>query len=412
MENTPPKDEMHLPPGTILNNKYIIGTVIGSGGFGATYKGWDNTLARVVAIKEYLPKGIVVRRGKKLIVKSGSDYEFLKKGIRRTLMEARSIVRFNDESAITNIHEFFEENGTAYIVMEFLDGSNLREYTKNYKEVLPLDMIMNMAVSICDVLDTVHKENIIHRDISPDNIFYCSKKKIFKLIDFGAVKQVDSSMMQSSTIYLKHGFAPIEQYSGSGNVGPWTDIYALGATLYVLSTGKMPIPSVDRIGEDTLAIPKNINQSLPKEFSDAILMAMAVQAKDRYKSAREFKEALLQCFYKNEAAYPEGNLNTEIADVHKYRDTEPYNRTYERSGFTDYGENTDKNLYRNEDILENVDSISYDKDSKDISEINQRLEIESDVSTDDNTIGNDAGIIFLVVTMVIALTILAVVFLL
>ena len=323
-DNTPPKDGMHLPPGTILNNKYIVGTVIGAGGFGATYRGWDNTLARVVAIKEYLPKGLVVRQGKELVVKSESDYEFLQKGIKRTLMEARSIVRFNDESAITNIYEFFEENGTAYIVMEYLEGCNLRDYSKNYKEILPFDMIMNLAVSICDVLDVVHKENIVHRDISPDNIFYCSKKKIYKLIDFGAVKQVDSSYMQSSTIYLKHGFAPIEQYSGSGQVGPWTDIYAFGATLYVLSTGKMPAPSVDRIGEDSLVAPKDINSSLPIEFSDVILKAMAVQARDRFKNAGEFKNALLKCVQKNETHEErvEIEFETELDEKEKKEDHE------------------------------------------------------------------------------------------
>ena len=292
VENTPASNLSYMNPGCILKNRYIIGTVVGAGGFGITYKAWDSVLENIVAIKEYFPRGGVSRNGNASVSIYENQKEFFLLGRDRFLTEARSLAKFNSNAGTVVIHDFFEANNTAYIVMEYLDGWNLKVYTEDMHEKLSQEMIYKMIETICGVLDEVHSVGLIHRDISLDNIFLCSNGH-FKLIDFGAVKHtfVDSNL--SSAVVLKHGYAPIEQYSKNGNIGPWTDVYAFAATIYKLLTDTLPPESVDRLTFDELVDLRNLNPNVPQHFSMAIMKALSIQIQHRYQSIAEFQAEVL-----------------------------------------------------------------------------------------------------------------------
>ena len=276
-----------------LNNRYTVGTVIGAGGFGITYKAWDNTLEMVVAIKEYFPQGIVLRDYTRSESTSVSVYNVMDdsfmRGKERFLKEARSLAKFNSHPATAAIYDFFEENDTAYIVMEYLDGCNLKEYMEVAGAPIPLELLYAVTRTVSDVLSEVHSLGLIHRDISPDNIFMC-KNGLFKLIDFGSVKQGLSDSALSSTIIIKHGYAPIEQYSKSGKIGPWTDIYALGATIYKLATGVLVKEAVERVASDDIQDIASLNYKLPPDFCHAVMKALSLQINDRYQNVDDFKK--------------------------------------------------------------------------------------------------------------------------
>ena len=293
IENTPPINVTYLRPGVKLNNRYTVGTVIGAGGFGITYKAWDNTLEMVVAIKEYFPQGIVLRDYTRFESTSVSVYNVMDdsfmRGKERFLKEARSLAKFNSHPATAAIYDFFEENDTAYIVMEYLDGCNLKEYMEVAGAPIPLELLYAVTRTVSDVLSEVHSLGLIHRDISPDNIFMC-KNGLFKLIDFGSVKQGLSDSALSSTIIIKHGYAPIEQYSKSGKIGPWTDIYALGATIYKLATGVLVKEAVERVASDDIQDIASLNYKLPPDFCHAVMKALSLQINDRYQNVDDFKK--------------------------------------------------------------------------------------------------------------------------
>ena len=289
---TPAKEMFHLFPGVELGGRYIIGKVLGFGGFGITYKAWDKKLDTIVAVKEYYPSGIVNRiPGQKEVViyavKREKEFYF---GKERFLEEARNMAKFNSEPNIVNVFEYFEENNTAYIVMEYLDGISLKEYLHKNKVVLDNDSALKITEAVCNALSVIHSKGIIHRDVSPDNIFLCDNGGI-KLIDFGAARfsQDESKLM---TIILKPGFAPAEQYEKVNKQGPWTDIYALGATLYYILTARKPEESTNRKINDTLQPPNVYNPAIPEDLSNAIMRAMAVDPNLRYRKISDFLSAI------------------------------------------------------------------------------------------------------------------------
>lgn len=292
-EGTPPKEIYHLYPGTILSGRYVIGTVLGFGGFGVTYKAWDNTLGTVVAVKEYYPTGLVQRvpGQKAVIVYEGSRRTEYYTGLNRFLDEARNMAKFSDNPNIVHVENFFEENETAYIVMEYLDGISLKGFLKQEHGKIDWETAVEIICSIIDALRALHKASILHRDISPDNIFLCDGGKI-KLIDFGAARFSDEEKEVTRSIILKPGFAPPEQYQSKSKQGPWTDIYALSATLYRLVTGVLPDESVNRVVEDEVVDPVNIDNNIPDYLSKAIMKGMALNADLRFRNVDEFKEAI------------------------------------------------------------------------------------------------------------------------
>lgn len=294
---TPPKELYHLYPGMELAGRYWIGTVLGFGGFGVTYRAWDQKLNCVVAVKEYYPAGIVNRiPGKKeVILYSGRGEEEFKKGLNRFLLEARNTVRFNSHPNIVHVFDFFEENRTAYMVMELLEGISLKEFVKSKGGRLPYQKVIEISLSVMDALSEIHKTGILHRDISPDNIFLC-KNGTTKLLDFGAARfsKGEEDENRALTIMLKIGYAPPEQYHSKGNQGPWTDVYALGATMYRLLTGIMPEESTDRAKNDHLQPIHELIEEIPDYLDRTIMKAMAVEIDMRFQTIAQFKQAILQ----------------------------------------------------------------------------------------------------------------------
>lgn len=295
IKGTPPKEAYHLHPGMTLQERYIMGTVLGFGGFGVTYRAWDMKLETMIAIKEYYPNGIVNRipGEKEVIVYSGNrEKEFLD-GKRRFLDEARNMARFSDHLNIVHVFNFFEENQTAYIAMEFLDGISYKQYIRDNGGRVAIDEAVSITVSILSALKAIHNQKIIHRDISPDNIFIC-QGGVIKLIDFGAARFSSGAEEKTLSIVLKPGYAPPEQYRNKSRQGPWTDIYAVGAVLYRAITGYMPDESVNRLVRDDVKEPKTLEPEIPDYINNAIMRAMAVDQELRFRDVDRFKAALLE----------------------------------------------------------------------------------------------------------------------
>ena len=287
-----PNEPIHLTPGTLLANRFIIGTAVGAGGFGIVYKAWDSKLESIVAVKEFYVSRLMTRAEglKNAIVnrKSRTEYEYRKE---RFLAEARNMAKFGAHRNIPNIFEFFEENNTAYIVMEFLQGVALNDYLTQNNGQINVDFALYIANEVGNALKSMHDQGIIHRDVAPDNIYICSGKDIkIKLTDFGAAKLADSTD-EVIDIILKPGYSPTEQYDNSKN-GPWTDIYALGATLYMILTGVKPDESTNRKINDTVVPPDQLNPEISENLSNTIMKAMAVEKHMRFKNVTEFLSAL------------------------------------------------------------------------------------------------------------------------
>lgn len=296
---TPPKEAYHLYPGTILKNRYVIGTTVGFGGFGITYRAWDQVLDKKVAIKEFYPNGIVNRvpGEKSVIIYSGNRANEFQNGKVRFLAEARNMARFNTHPNIVNVYEFFEENNTAYIAMEFLEGLSYKQYLAAAGGKVAPQTAVAVVVSVLDALKEIHKVGIIHRDVSPDNIFMVpvepgSNNFKVKLIDFGAARFSTGEEEKTLSIILKPGYAPPEQYRSKSRQGPWTDIYAVGAVLYRSVTGTMPDESVNRMVEDHLQQPMNLVSEIPQYLNDSIMRAMALNQELRFQNVDQFREAI------------------------------------------------------------------------------------------------------------------------
>lgn len=283
-----------LKPGVILKERYKIEEVIGAGGFGITYRAWDPLLQSYVAIKEYYPSGIATRSAdsSKVCVPVGQEQREYHRGRIRFLKEAKDVARFQSEPNIVSIYDYLEENDTAYMVMEYLHGCTLKQYIREHGGRLDTDHILHICLSVLDALAVVHKAGMIHRDISPENIFICEDLTV-KLIDFGAAKQVYLDGEQTMSVVLKPGYAPPEQYAKKDKQGPWTDIYALGATLYFAATGEKPEESFGRVLEDTIKPVCEVNPEIPRAMSQVIMRAMSVKIEDRYQTVEAMREALL-----------------------------------------------------------------------------------------------------------------------
>ena len=282
-----------LQPQTILNGKYLVGKVIGEGGFGITYIAYDLVLKNRVAIKEYFPSDLATRDTSlgsqtALTVLTGSKEEQYKKGIERFIREAENLAKFNNLDGIVSVKEFFYENNTAYMVMEYIDGVTLSKYLEDNGGKLPYTTVLEMIKPVMESLEKVHSAGIIHRDISPDNIMLTTDGKL-KLIDFGAARLVDNNDVKSLTVILKHGYAPEEQYHPDGKQGPWTDVYALSATMYRMITGIVPQESTDRIlNGDKVEKVKKLVPEISLKVSDAIMHGLEVSNSSRTKSISEF----------------------------------------------------------------------------------------------------------------------------
>lgn len=280
-----------LPMGTLLNGRYMTGKVLGVGGFGITYLCYDLTLEIKVAIKEYMPSGLATRHSNKYSVAlTGRDQATFLKGMERFLDEARLLAKLQNTPNIVSVQNYFKENNTAYFVMEYIDGMSLKAYLASQGGKIPYDQALTILLPVMQALTQVHSLNLTHRDISPDNISITSKGES-KLLDFGAARfSIEDD--KSVSVILKHGYAPEEQYFSKGNQGPWTDVYAMGATLYRCVTGELPPDSIMRVHNDTLKKPSELGFSLPTCVEQSILKALAVKSEDRFTTMAAFIEGL------------------------------------------------------------------------------------------------------------------------
>lgn len=277
----------HLKPGTMLNKKYFVGNVIGEGGFGITYIGYDTMLDIKVAVKEYFPNGCANRNHgvtSEIEITTEKQQDFFDKGKERFLVEARSIARFSREQGIVGVRDYFEENGTAYIIMEYLEGQTLENYVKKNGN-MDTKQLFTLMKPVMKSLQKVHNDGIIHRDISPDNIMYL-KDGTLKLMDFGAARHFTNEERNMSVV-LKMGYAPEEQYRKNGTQGPWTDVYGMCATMYRCITGKVPEDALDRLYEDSLKKPSSLGIEIPRLFEVVLMYGLAVHRKNRCKDMAE-----------------------------------------------------------------------------------------------------------------------------
>ncbi len=285
-----------LIPGTILNERYVVGKVLGEGGFGITYVGLDETLGLKVAIKEFYMTGFVNRNNTiscHISAETGAKGELFKVRREKFYDEARVLARFNTEPGIVSVRDFFYENDTAYIIMDFIEGITLKDYLKEKKR-LSVQEALTIMSPIFDSLEAIHNAGIIHRDISPDNIILMNNNQV-KLIDFGAARQYDDDN-KSLSVILKPGYAPEEQYRSKGIQGPWTDVYAIAATLYRCISGKRPEDALERLVKDNTVELYVANAECPKALSDVIMKGLAIYQDKRYKTMSEMKGEIEKAF--------------------------------------------------------------------------------------------------------------------
>lgn len=284
----------HLPCRSILNGKYLVGRVLGEGGFGITYLGWDLNLDMKVAIKEYYPSGLVTRQapGVSDVVNYGGEKAvYFDSGKNKFMDEAKTLAKFYAMPGIVSVKDFFMESNTSYIVMEYLDGMTLKQYLKVQGGRIPVQVVINWMRPVIHSMAKVHKAGLIHRDISPDNIMLTTESGI-KLLDFGSARDVSPDGERSLSVLLKPGYAPEEQYRSHGNQGAWTDVYALCATIYKCMTGETPPEPLERMIEDSLVPPSKLGVVLPEHQEKAILKGLSLRAEDRYQSMEELEAAL------------------------------------------------------------------------------------------------------------------------
>ena len=307
-----------LKPGTILDGKYLVGEMLGQGGFGITYIGFDLLLEQKVAIKEYYPMstGMVSRENSTTVVWSSAVMQKsgMEKGFGSFLKEARKMAKLGGIPGVVGVKSVFIQNETAYIVMDFIEGETL---LKKLQREVPMDYgtCISLMTPIMQALAEVHKHGIIHRDISPDNIMVQSDGKLI-LLDLGAAKDLDiqgkDGNVQSSQMVAKHGFSPVEQYGQAGKIGPWTDVYAMAATIYYCCTGVLPPSATDRMIEDTLTC----RPRLTKEQFDVLAFCMNVLPQNRPQNM----DALLQI-----VTHPAGKT-PPVRDVPKTEPVRPETR--------------------------------------------------------------------------------------
>ncbi|MDE6401454.1 MAG: protein kinase [Clostridiales bacterium] len=290
-----PSPPHHLPQRTVIGtqNRYLVGKALGEGGFGITYLAWDLQQGIKVALKEYFPSGYVTRvaGNNQVIINSKQNQAASNRGLKRFVEEARALAKIKNLAGVVNVRDFFSANGTAYIVMEFLDGVSLKKYLQRKGGKISVDEVLTIMRPVMDSLTQVHKLGLIHRDISPDNILITKHNEV-KLIDFGAAKYSNPDG-RSLSIVLKQGFAPPEQYDTHGDQGPWTDVYALGVTVYYAITGSLPPESIRVVmGKEAIKRPSELGVAIDPSVENALMKSLAVDKKKRYQDVQSMINGL------------------------------------------------------------------------------------------------------------------------
>lgn len=283
----------YLRPGTVLQGKFIVGKPLGAGGFGNTYIGWNKLLLCKVAIKEFYPGQICHRHEDGVTVSVSNEHtaQHFRSGLHQFLEEARSVASLQDIKGVVSIYTFFEENGTGYIVMEYLEGMDVKHILKQSGDRKDYEWSRRVILTVLHTLRDIHRRGVLHRDIAPDNIFV-TKEGVIKLIDFGAAKHASQLANLRADVVLKQGYAPIEQYSKTAPQGPYTDLYAVAALFYRMLTGMKPLPANERLQQDSLIQPSQMGVELPDQAEMAIMCCLNIQPQYRLQNADEFMQAL------------------------------------------------------------------------------------------------------------------------
>ena len=280
-----------LRAGTVLNGRYIVGRVLGQGGFGITYLAWDTKLEARVAVKEFMPNEIATRVGTTVSVAVESRTQDFTYGAERFQEEARTLAKFMGQPNIAGVTDYFDENDTSYFVMDYIEGISFKTYIANHGGKVSVEEALNVMIPVLRALTAVHAEGFIHRDVTPDNI-YITKDGQVKLLDFGSARYSIGDKSKSLDVVLKVGYAPKEQYIRRSRQGPYTDVYSCAACLYAAITGFLPPESLERLDEDTLVPISQCGIGIPEYLDKAILKGLAVQPEDRFQSAAEFLDAI------------------------------------------------------------------------------------------------------------------------
>ena len=286
-------EKHHLPPRTILKGQYLVGCALGEGGFGITYIGWDLFLHMPVAIKEYFPSGVVIRdQGQHTVnVFAGKDEQSFLLGRDRFFREAQKVARFDNNPGVVSVKNCFLENGTAYIIMEYISGINLGTYAAQRGGKLGFQETLQLLKTPIQTLEELHRYSTYHRDISPENLML-SKTGTVKLIDFGSAMESDSEK-KTRVLMVRSGYSPVEMYSSTGKDGPYSDVYSMAATIYKLITGVTPPAATERLNADSLVRPTMLGvKEISQEQEAALMKGMAVQLNDRYQTMAEFSHDL------------------------------------------------------------------------------------------------------------------------
>lgn len=285
-----------LPVGALLGSRYLVGRVLGIGGFGITYKAYDTLYQSICAIKEYAPSQIAYREDKSLAIRVDSSYyaSWFAHGLKRFMEEAQMLISLESVPEVVRVTERFQENETAYYVMEFLDGTNLKKLVKSAETVLDSQDITDVVIGIGQAMDVIHRTTgILHRDITPENIFIL-KDGSAKLLDFGSARQSVMGLEQEFSVELKPGFAPLEQYSRNGRQGPYTDVYSLASTYYYALTRLMIPIAADRVGGAGYEPLHDLRPEISPSVSEAVDRALELDYKKRIQTMKEFVELLCE----------------------------------------------------------------------------------------------------------------------
>ena len=291
LEENEKKFPVALRAGTVLNDRYIIGRVLGQGGFGITYLALDTQLNAKVAIKEFMPGEIATRQGTTVSVMMDTKSEEFAYGAERFQEEARTLAKFIGNPNIAAVTSYFDENDTSYFVMDYIEGISFKTYIANHGGKISVEETLNVMIPVLRALTAVHAEGFIHRDVTPDNI-YITKDGMVKLLDFGSARYSIGDKSKSLDVILKVGYAPKEQYIRRSRQGPFTDVYSCAACFYAAITGFLPPESLERLDHDELVPISQCGIDIPEYLDKAILKGLAVQPEDRFQSAAEFLDAI------------------------------------------------------------------------------------------------------------------------
>ena len=334
-ENHSPRE---LPPFTILAGRYLLGTRIGAGGFGITYLGLDLAEEKPVAIKEFFPVSLAERREEKVIALPGEDGRYFREALRSFRKEAELLSRFGGVEGIVRYLDYVQENETAYLVMEYVEGENLKQKMRRMEAPFSQEEALTLLYPILLAVDAMHRKNVLHRDISPENLIL-KPDGTLTLIDFGAAREYSLEEDENLTVILKRGYAPDEQYHSGSRQGPWTDLYACCAVLYQMVSGLLPQDASSRRQKDRL-LPLDEIEGLEvtKGFARAIEKGMTIYATERYSSIGKLLSDL----------DPDGTFRAKL-EKEKAERTEKTEKARERCGHRSpgvAGRETGRNLWR------------------------------------------------------------------